>query len=781
MSDESAGGVTMPAAAPASPQFQAMAASVLAEAASLAGTEAGPPFPFPVDWWRCLRNGPVSGRYEGEMTGPTPGRQLLELRVDIDPRYANSPVTNRVSGDLYDVYQFRLPGRPPIAWRVYRESWIVDRPTVTWARCSVRVTGAARYWKGTHPRTDLTIDIPWGTFTAAGPASVVLSPAGGTAHSFSCARRSDCFREINLEIDIASSINRVPLLPAYDTHLHGDRPANLPRRVLSIEEAYREAGIGVNIRADRTVIDDSAPEFARWSPAELHDALETNFSQIGGSWPRWELWGLMAGEFDNPLVGGVMFDAAAAFGGAGMPPERQGFAVFRSHSWFERLPAGVPADATEAEALRKWLYVWVHEAGHAFNFLHSWDKNRPDSLSWMNYDWRYDNRNGGGSFWRNFQMRFDDDELIHLRHGDRAAVIMGGDPWASGGHIEAPPGAEHLQAPPSAFATAEGTVPLELLVRSREFFEFLEPVAIEFRLRNLLDVPVVVDARLNPSYGGLLVFIRRPDGRVVQYDPVMCQLGVEMPLLLQAAGTGPEGADRYSESVFLTYGQYGFYFDQPGEYLVRAVYQGAGDLLVPSAVHRLRVGHPMSRDADRLAQDYFSYQVGMNLYLGGSASRHLGSGLDVLKTVAERFENDVAGAKAAITVARSEADSFFRLSADERTMVKAQAADPEAALARTDAALDFFRRTPANALNLEYHRLVRERAGWHDRIGDMRGARRELATLGDDLAERGVKEVVLRDIAGFASMMGANDEQTRRRGSRAGAKKRKATPRKRGS
>jgi hypothetical protein len=165
----------------------------------------------------------------------------------------------------------------------------------------------------------------------------------------------------------------------------------------------------------------------------------------------------------------------------------------------------------------------------------------------------------------------------------------------------------------------------------------------------------------------------------------------------------------------------------------------------------------MSRDADRLAQDFFSYQVGMNLYLGGSASKHLESGLVVLKTVADRFQDEVAGAKAAITVARSEANAFFRLSEDRDALVKTQDAAPELALEQTDAAVDFFRRTPAKALNLEYHELARERAGWRDRIGDAAGARRELETLRDDLAQRGVKEAVLRDISETASMIGADD------------------------
>src|SRR5690606_14543968 len=143
-----------------------------------------------------------------------------------------------------------------------------------------------------------------------------------------------------------------------------------------------------------------------------------------------------------------------------------------------------------------------------FNLLHSWDKGRPDSLSWMNYDWRYDNRHQPGAFWHDFELRFDDDELVHIRHGDRAAVIMGGDPWASGGHAEA------LDS--GLMAVDDRGAPLELLVRSQGYFELMEPVAIELRLRNLLpDQALEVDARLHPEYGTVLVQIKRPDGSIV--------------------------------------------------------------------------------------------------------------------------------------------------------------------------------------------------------------------------------------------------------------------------
>jgi hypothetical protein len=484
--------------------------------------------------------------------------------------------------------------------------------------------------------------------------------------------------------------------------------------------------------------------------------METHFSQISGTWPRWDLWGLLAGRFDNPGVGGIMFDAGAAAGGAGEPPERQGFSVFRNHQWFNSLPAGAPANQAEAEALRKYLYTWVHEAGHAFNFLHSWDKNRPDSLSWMNYDWRYDARNGPDSFWGNFYLRFDDEELIHIRHGNRASVIMGGDPWGSGGHMEAPPGAEHLWAPPGALSQAEGDVPLDLTISSKGYFDFLEPVTVQVSLRNrLTDMPVEVDTKLNPEYGGLIIYIRRPDGRAVQYAPIMCKLADPRYQALLPVDAG-EGQDSYTESVFLSYGQYGFYFDKPGEYLVRALYQGAGDLLIPSNTHRVRVGHPASKEEDILAQDVFSYPVGMSVYLGGSPSPFLEQGMNVLEDLVGRYPDTLVGAKAAIVVGNSVAQSFYRIQPEDNTMVMLQAGDPQATTKVAKSVLARTKKGRKSTDSLAYHALARTRAEWLSFSADAEeGDQARAAAAADSTREAltagGVETNVLNELDAFAS------------------------------
>jgi hypothetical protein len=721
----------------------------------------------------------VSGRFEGSMTAPKSGSEILELRVDVDSRSPGVVSTNRVSGDFFAVNALNLPGAPPRTWKVYRESWVIEAPTVAGSPGAVDITGTARFWEGTHPPATTAIHIPVGT--TIGPAQVALTFLGGTVWRYTCSYAGDAFRDLELEVDVCQSVNRAPLLPSYDTSSHPTAPVGLPVRILTLESAYSEAGVRLAVRDDHTTIDDSDPRFASWSDAELHDAMESHFADAALEWPRWAMWGLLAGTYEDSRVGGIMFDAAADFDGVSRQGERQGFAVFRNHRWFASLPDGAPRNDAEADALRKYLYTWVHEAGHAFNFLHSWDKNRPDALSWMNYDWRYDTRNGTDAFWKAFAFRFDEEELIHLRHGNRAAVIMGGDPWASGGHIEAPPGAEHLHAAPGSIAHAVGEVPLELLLRCKGFFDFMEPVKIEVRLRNLLrTVDLNVDTLLPPEFGGLVLFIRRPDGRIVEYSPITCKLAESAIRTLKAAEGSVAGEDRYSEQLDLTYGRYGFYFDEPGEYLVRAIYQGAGDLLIPSNTLRLRVGHPMSPEVDRLAQDFFVYEVGMNLYLRGSQSPHLQRGFELLRDMAERHSGSVMGAELARTIMRAVAEPFFRVekgtnARDSRVAVvkQSKSSDPDAALAFTEPALKVFRSHDEKALNLPYSELVRQRAICRATIGDTAGARTELETLRNDLAARGVNPPVLAGIDRYAASFSPSSRRSAPRTAKARTSSRK--------
>ncbi len=441
-----------------------------------------------------------------------------------------------------------------------------------------------------------------------------------------------------------------------------------------------------------------------------------------------------------------MFDAAARFGGAGEAPDRQGFAVFRNHPWYNDLTDGPPANQAQAQAMRDYLYTWVHEAGHAFNFLHSWDKGRPDARSWMNYPSRYDARNGVGSFWNNFRFQFDTEELLHLRHGDRDAVIMGADPWASGGHLDAP--VSHL-------AQLEGHAPIEFLVRSQATFDFMEQVTIELRLRNLMaDLPIDLDTRLNPEHGGVTILIQRPDRRTVQYAPLLCQLADPQILSLQPQNPTVLGSDRYSENIFLSYGSGGFYFNAPGEYLVQAIYQGMGDLLIPSNIHRIRIGHPESKEEDHLAQDFFNHEVGMSLYLNGSQSPYLAKGMACLESMADRYQNTALGHQLATTLAHSASRPFFRISdAAQPVLKKVHSADPQKALKLTQPVLAMYQDEKRKAFNMAYHQLVRYRTALRSELGQAKEAKTEISTLQRDLKNRGVNPSVLDDLQAYEASL----------------------------
>jgi hypothetical protein len=680
----------------------------------------------------CRRIGPVSGRYEGEMpVWPRNPRNLLDLRVDIDRRYPNSAVLNRVSGDFLQAYP--APQRPYV---VYRESWIVNNPRISWSGCQVVITGRVEFWEGTHPDTEIILVIPWQSLRPPSVAYVTFTEGSNSGLWYICPRKSHCFRDVNLEVDIAASVNAAPILPSYHTHAHLTRPSDIPGRVLDIEEAYRETGICMSIRPERTVIDDSASGFVTWSADELHDALETHFSQFPGTWPKWELWGLLCGEYDDPLTGGIMFD----YFGPAQPPERQGFAVFRNHQWFNNLVAGTPTNQDQAWAMRQFLYTYVHEAGHAFNFVHSWNKGRPNALSWMNYPQRVTN------FWQDFRFLFDDDELVHIRHGKRSSVIMGGDPWGSGSHLRA--------LPPGVMSQLiEGEPTLELLLRSKDYFEYMEPVEVEIRLRNVNTDSITVDTRLGPEYGVVMIFIMRPNGAIVNYTPIVYKEGVPILQTLKSkTGSDIAGEDRYSQNVNVTYGKHGFYFSEPGEYLVRAMYQPSDDMLILSNVLPVRIQNPTSKEESEVAQKFFTYEVGMSLYLNGSQSPFLSSGKEVLESVSDRFGDTLLGAKASKVLAEAEARPFFRV--QDQALKQTHSPDYSKALKLTEPALEVYKSKKQKALNISYHNLVQSRVNANMKLGKTKDAQSELLELRKDLDNRGVNQSVLRNIESLEESTG---------------------------
>jgi hypothetical protein len=281
----------------------------------------------------------------------------------------------------------------------------------------------------------------------------------------------------------------------------------------------------------------------------------------------------------------------------------------------------------------------------------------------------------------------------------------------------------------------------------------MQPVSVELRLRNTTGVPIPVDARLDPRYGTTTIVVSRPDGTWIDYTSVMCMLGDVRTLTLAPAPEdgAPQGPDRYSEQVPLTFGSSGFVFDLPGTYRLKAVYND-GRLTAVSNVATLRVGAPMTQEEDRLATDWFTNAVGLTVALGGSMSPHLDPGLDTLREAADRFANNDVGMSAAEVLAAGVGDDFYRRQGDE--VLRSHEADPEAALALTEAAFQAHKAEGDKTTNLAYRTLVEQRTDLHVAAGRPAQARKELSSLATALARRGANPNVVADVKAEAESLG---------------------------
>jgi hypothetical protein len=353
-----------------------------------------PPIPIPL----IRRAG--SGRYRGRLGGFE-----LELRVDVD----RVRPMRKVSGDFYSISGGTV---------TYFGSFIVDNPVITITTAQVTCRGLGRFtFSAGAPVVQVTIPR---RFIFQPPASAQVqffTQAGSPGATYTCAFESVYFRTVQLETDSISDVTT----PVFNTYNTGALPSGGPARNLSVASAYAEAGIDMRPTTGTNVIDISvAGANTTWSDAELHAAMERHFTLFRNV-PQWAVWLVVAQNHDfGPGLLGIMFDQ--------LGPQRQGCAVFHRG-----------LGGTTPQQLRLQLQTYVHELGHCFNLLHSFQKSlaippgvdRPNSLSWMNYPWLYP-LGGEAAFWANFPFQFDDGEIIHLRHAFRNNIVIGGNPFRVG-------------------------------------------------------------------------------------------------------------------------------------------------------------------------------------------------------------------------------------------------------------------------------------------------------------------------------------------------------------
>jgi hypothetical protein len=534
---------------------------------------------------------PVSGRYRG-----TVGGFQLEVRVDVD----RTRPMKRLSGDFYQISGGTV---------TYFASFIVDAPTVTVTASQVVVKGLGNFtYAAGAPVVQVTIERRL-IFQPQAPATVQFFTTGGSpGATYTCAFESIYFRTARIETDRVSDIS-TPVFSSYNT---GSLPSGGPARNLSVVGAYGEAGIEMIPTAASNVINISeAGANAQWSNAELHASMQNHFS-LWQDQPQWSIWQLAAQLHEiGPNLYGIMFDQQGK--------QRQGCAVFHN---------GIGGET--AEQLRLQIYTYVHELGHNFNLLHSWQKqyaspptpNRPNSLSWMNYPWNYPG--GPAVFWNNFAFQFDNEEVIHMRHGFRNNVIMGGNNFIVGAAL----GREIMADP----VRDESGLKLTISTHQKNF-GLGEPVVLQLMLNTTDARGRRVHTWLHPNFTMVKIVIRKPSGEVVAYEPLIEHL------------VGPRERiiglnDTIAESAYIGYGKDGLYFEEPGNYRIRACYAALDGSQVMSDIITVRVRYPVTPAESELADLFIGDEQGTLLYLLGSDHESLRGGNEAFDEILAKYPDN---------------------------------------------------------------------------------------------------------------------------------------------
>ena len=585
------------------------------------------PIPIPIPFPLPKRN--VSGRYESGIAF-----FQLELRVDVD---GTRPM-KRISGDF-----FQISG----ATKTYFGSLQVNSPTISVTATQVVIQGLGNYSYATsYPIMRVTI--PRVNIFSPAPAATVqfFNLAMSPGATYVCRFVSRFLRTVVLETDRVSDV----VTPVFSSYNTGALPSGGPARTLSVVSAFAEAGIEVQVSAASNVVNVAeAGANHKWSDAELHASMVHHFS-LWVDQPQWKVWEVVAQLHDlGPGLLGIMFDQAGK--------QRQGCAVFHAS-----------LGGVTPQKLREQIYTYVHELGHCFNLLHSWQKslavppgvNRPNALSWMNYPWRYP-LGGDAAFWAAFAFQFDDGEIIHLRHAYRNAIVMGGNPFTVGS------GLERVKQFANPVTDASG---LNFSISMPRSIALGEPAVVELKLESTSSIRTSVHPYLHPKQGLVSIAIKKPNGDVVVYEPMIEQCMAAATVTL-AIGDLP-----IEDSAYIGYGKDGLYFDQAGPYQIRASYSAIDGSLIVSNVITSRVRTPRTEKDEKVADLLMGDEQGALLYLLGSDSPELQSGNRALETMVGDFTDHPLTAYAQMAIGMNRGRAFTTIiDAPEATV---RTADPQA-------------------------------------------------------------------------------------------------------
>ena len=541
-----------------------------------------------------------------------------DLRLDVDGHFPQMRASGRVSGLL-----------------VAEANWIANV-----AKTGTNTYEGPIWYKEGNvalvPYTKVKIQVSR-TILSPTSATVTFTGAGTKIRVFQY--KSRYFRQVNLEFDCAQGV--VPTL-SYVTNSHPNRPPGLPAENLTIANVYRRMGFDVTISAGANVIPIAAAGVdAKWSDSEMHDAMQVHWSKFINA-PQWALWTLFASLHETGTsLGGIMFDDIG-------PNHRQGTSLFVD-SFIKTPPVGDPAAAAWVQRMIFWTAC--HEMGHAFNLAHSWQKalgtpwiplaNEPLVRSFMNYP--YSVPGGQAAFFSDFMFRFSNQELLFTRHAPFRFVQQGNADWFDN-H-----GFREMRV------SAEPKLALDLeCSRSSNDFEFLEPVVLHLKLKNVSDQPQLVDEKILTMTEHMTVVIKKQGKPARQLLSYAQRCWKEKQIVLEP---GKEIAD----SLFLSVGRNGWDVSEPGRYYIQVTLHLEDEDIVSTPI-LLRVRPAKGYEEELIAQDFFTDAVGRVLTFDGS--QVLDSANETLEKVVEELPDSCAAIHARVALAAPKAINAKRVELD---------------------------------------------------------------------------------------------------------------------
>lgn len=583
------------------------------------------------------------------------------------------------------------------------------------------------------PYTNVKIQVIRGSLPEQHTAEVVFLIGGETDKTSTFQFQSPYFHPVEFEFDAEEGTTPVT---TYQTHTHPDKPASLPDETLSISEVFKRTGFDVKISDGNNIVSkDYTGTDKKWNTQEMHDAMQVYWSHFDNK-PQWSLWTFFANSEaeEGHGLGGIMFDSIG-------PNHRQGTAIF-NNSFIADSPKDDPAPEAFVQRYRFWCAC--HEMGHAFNLLHSWQKHlghpwepldrpltpEPKALSFMNYPYNFDSKAGGKEFFKNFEYRFSDQELLFMRHAPERFIQMGNADWAVDHGFEQQTISNH----PS--------FNLELRVnRKTSIFQWLEPAVIEIKLTNTSNQPQSINKHILSDLYGMTVMVKKDGKQGRRLLPHVQYLwNIENKVMMP-------GESLY-ETIFTSVGKNGWLIDDPGFYNIQAAMQINGHNIVSNKL-RLRVLPPTGYDQEFLAQDYFSEEVGRILAFDGS--RFFEKGNDILREVTEKLSDHAVALHAHIALAKPLAFDYqfldFSKNSDTRGKIKIISAQPDEARKHFTSALTKHNQIAAKTLsNIDYHQYMVTYSEFLSNQEENKEAAEVQNVLYQTLSERNVLDSVLQKI-----------------------------------